>query len=1200
MQRLLPNAGVSRFLIIAVPALFGNPFLRAAEITTTWTTGSQNWTSAANWSNGVPNNGADTFLATVNAPNQELTVNVPVTITALTLTAGDIRVQNQALTVLGQTTLGPGTPGNAFSDPAPPASFDVRASGATSATVDLGVLTNFSNGTLAQGGFRLQQTGSGTAVVRWQNAAITTIASPTLISLDGSGTAIQNSVGSTDALADLQQVDGALKLSKRGIVVTGPLTNTGRLTINEVQIIGPGTEVINFQTGGAFTNSGTFSMTSNSPNTTFAIGGGFTNSGTATVGFTNYTPNAVTLSPSISGNLTNTGTFNFRSFSGFEAPSQNVNFNVAGDLSNTGSFSLTGDVGDLTMDFSGSLTGLVNGVLTGNWTLDASQAGSNVVLAVNESAVTSIAAGSSVRILGGGAEFRNKTASASALANLAQVNGTLELLGQNLAVAGDFANTGSIIFGADAVSGSKVFAISGALSNAGAGVLGAGSYRVSAAGVGVTSTFSWNGTGITTIVPNARVELVGAGALLQASGVDALGGLNDVRGYLRMVGRTLAITGDFANSGVSSFSVDRGVDLEDSNWTVGGNFSNTGIFSVGGLTQNSLIAVAGGVSNTGTLTITGSGTAPASWAGALIAQGSLTQQVGTTLTAGNYFLDAGANGTATLAWQGGDVRTIAAGVEVSLTGVGASLRNSATNANALENLSTNNGTLTLFNGALTTSGPLANAGILEIDSRRAASSLSVGGALTNTANILVSSVESGVDVQTLLTVNGGLNNVGTLEVEGTSTATFRPAGHAVANILGPLVQQSGTTLTAGTYRLKTSANSGADQSSAVLAWQGAEITAIGANATVVLDGQGTSIRNLTNNADALTGLESVAGTFESYGRNFTTTGNFGVSGTLYHEDGDLRVTGDFSNPGNTVLISRGGTRTFTVNGVFTSPGALEVAAYGEFGVSAALFTTTSTLAQNSGGVLTAGRVAAFAIGTQGTAGIAWSGAQIDKIASAGSVHLEGAGAAIRNSANQADALAGLNENAGYLALGDRTQTLSGNFLNSGTLELYGSAKIQMGAGTSMTSTGEVTIGRSVEVLGGSLSLGAEGSFAVYDELNPQTFQYQMGSLKAGSVLLAGELQVLLYGLVPSAASTYVIIDGVSLTGSFSNVAFGQRVTVFDGDAEGTVLGSFRVNLDSLNQNVTLSNYLAVPEPGVIVLLAFAAGAFWWRGARRRG
>ncbi len=1173
--------------------------LQAADITSTWTTGSENWGTAARWNNGVPNNGADTYTAVVNVPNQTLTLNLPVTISAFTHTAGSLLATNQTLTVLGSTTLGPGTAGNAFSDPSPAARFDVRASGTSSSSVNLGTLTNFSGGTLAQGGFSVRQTGSGTAAIRWQGAAVTTIAAPVLISLDGAGTAIQNSAGNTDALTGLQQINGALKLAKRGLIVSGPLTNAGRLLINEVQLIGPSTDVINFQTGAAFTNSGTFFMSSSSPNsTTFQVGGALTNSGTATVYLNNYSGSAVTLAPTIGGDFINTGSFAFRSSAGFGSPSEDVNFSVNGNLTNTGTLSLTGGAGALTMDFTGTLTGLTGGALTGDWTIDGSTAGSTVTLAVNGAPVTSIAAGASVRILGGGAQLRNKTTGASALANLAQVAGTLELSGQNLAVNGNFANSGSVIFSADAASGSKAFAISGNLANAGGGVLGAGSYKISAAGAGVTSVFSWNGTGITSIGANATVELLGAGASLQAAGVDALGGLNSVSGLLHMVGRTLAILGNFSNSGKTVDPVDRGVNLEDTNWTVSGNLTNLGDFSVAGIAQNPQVAITGTLSNAGTLTITGTTGSPAGFGAAVVAQGALLQQTGTTLAAGTYALDAGTNGTATLAWQGADVRTIGVGVDVSLTGPGAAIRNSANNANALVNLSANNGKFTLASGSLTTLGALANTGDFEVSAYRDNGSLTVGGGLVNSSTFLVLGEESGAGKQTLLTVNSTFNNTGTISVIGKSSAEFRPAGHALVNIQGALAQQSGTTLTGGTYVIQTTFNTGTDQPSAMLAWPGAQIQTIGANATVRIDGTGASIRNLSNSADALTGLATVAGRFESFNRSFTTAGNLSVSGNLYVADGDFRITGNLTNTGVTQIDAGvfGGTRTLQVDGAFSSSGEIDAVAYGNFNAARSTIVSNSALAQNSGGVLNAGRIALFAIGTQGIAEAKWPGAKIDKIAAGASGQLQGAGAAIRDSTTQADALSGLSEIAGDFFVGDRTQTLLGNLANSGTLTLYSVAKIQMAAGMTLTSTGRLSVGRSTQLLTGGLALGSGGRFEIFDESIPQTFQFQMGSLKAGSVQLGGDLRITLYDLIPSSATTYIILDADALTGGFSNVAFGQRVTVNNGKVVGGVLGSFRVNLDAANQNVTLSNYLAIPEPGVSALIGMGTLVL---GLRRR-
>ena len=56
---------------------------------------------------------------------------------------------------------------------------------------------------------------------------------------------------------------------------------------------------------------------------------------------------------------------------------------------------------------------------------------------------------------------------------------------------------------------------------------------------------------------------------------------------------------------------------------------------------------------------------------------------------------------------------------------------------------------------------------------------------------------------------------------------------------------------------------------------------------------------------------------------------------------------------------------------------------------------------------------------------------------------------------------------------------------------------------------------------------------------------------------------------------------------------------FDGDNPGVGLGSFVVNLDSVNQNVFLSNFATVPEPGASLLLVAGLGLLTARRRARR-
>jgi T5SS/PEP-CTERM-associated repeat protein len=85
----------------------------------------------------------------------------------------------------------------------------------------------------------------------------------------------------------------------------------------------------------------------------------------------------------------------------------------------------------------------------------------------------------------------------------------------------------------------------------------------------------------------------------------------------------------------------------------------------------------------------------------------------------------------------------------------------------------------------------------------------------------------------------------------------------------------------------------------------------------------------------------------------------------------------------------------------------------------------------------------------------------------------------------------------------------------------------------------------------------------------------------GATTLNGNLNLsMLGGFVPAAADEFTILtSGGPLSGMFSNIASGGRLTTTDG------LGSFLVSYSVTSRQVVLSSFQVVPEPGVAMLLA---------------
>ena len=144
--------------------------------------------------------------------------------------------------------------------------------------------------------------------------------------------------------------------------------------------------------------------------------------------------------------------------------------------------------------------------------------------------------------------------------------------------------------------------------------------------------------------------------------------------------------------------------------------------------------------------------------------------------------------------------------------------------------------------------------------------------MTNTAG---TDLETNVDAS--IAVAGALSNTGTIEVDAISDGSATVASLSAA---GPLLEQVGTTLTAGRYRVFADSNS-----EAFVAWDGAQINTIGSDASILLSGANAHLRDSSDNSDALAGLAI------NQGQPF-----------LDHHD--LSTVGDFSHQTSSTAISR--------------------------------------------------------------------------------------------------------------------------------------------------------------------------------------------------------------------------------------------------------------------------------------------------------
>jgi len=274
------------------------------------------------------------------------------------------------------------------------------------------------------------------------------------------------------------------------------------------------------------------------------------------------------------------------------------------------------------------------------------------------------------------------------------------------------------------------------------------------------------------------------------------------------------------------------------------------------------------------------------------------------------------------------------------------------------------------------------------------------------------------------------------------------------------------------------------------------------------------------------------------------------------------LAGLSSNEGSFSLSDR----DFTTSGKFWNTGYLSVSAYG----SDSTLSINGNLAQNTPLVLDAGQLSVA--GRYGFSGVMeWDGANIQTIGSSAGVSLYGAGSFIRNSSGNTDALAGLESNEGSFSLFDRNFTTAGNFSNSGYL--------QVSNGTVATAAGGDFSLSSTSIL--ELVISDESDF---------------GAIEAtGLITLDGEIVVILNlrNGVPAVENSdvFTVISGTDITGMFYNITSGERI--FD---QG---GGYSFLYTATSNNVTLSDFAAIPEPSTYTLLALGALTILTAMRRRR-
>ncbi|MGC8494917.1 MAG: beta strand repeat-containing protein, partial [Syntrophobacteraceae bacterium] len=312
----------------------------------------------------------------------------------------------------------------------------------------------------------------------------------------------------------------------------------------------------------------------------------------------------------------------------------------------------------------------------------------------------------------------------SALNTLATNNGSLTL--QNGASLNDTAtltNTGNITIGnSDQLSGvTSSMSVAGLASSTWDGALTVTS------GAG-RAEFITGATGISTIDTGSSVTLSGSQAfvdLASSTGTNsALGTLATNNGTLDLEnGAQITTGGGLTNSGYISVDADNyyyGSNTGGSGLTVGGPLTNYGLNSYGYNSYGSISVGNSGLQSgqTSTMSVGGladsNGTATSTWEGNL------------NVTSGQ--------GKAAFVTGGAAIDTIdtSSGITVNGSSAYVELASGDNSNSALTTLATNNGSLTLQNGAsVSTTNGLTSSGSVYVDS----SNLAVGGTLANSGSL---------------------------------------------------------------------------------------------------------------------------------------------------------------------------------------------------------------------------------------------------------------------------------------------------------------------------------------------------------------------------------------------------------------------------------------------------------------------------------
>jgi len=828
----------------------------------------------------------------------------------VTLTGGDAGITVNSITLSGTSVLQIHDPG---------ATQSVAGNVTNSGSLDIDT-TGGGGSSLAIGG-----TLANTGTLNIGNGFLTAPTTVTAAGLSNTGTI--NIDGSSTEQAALE-VGAAAPASWTG---TATLSGGALLQFtgtSQIGAIASGAE-ISLSGAKAFVASAGINSTSNSALT-----------GLTTVAGDLFLANGASLSPT--GDLGITGAVELDAATNGAG---GTSLTVGGALNNTGG---TFDIGDTSLTAADTVTVQgASGLVNGN-TCVINIVGSASVLASLD--VTNAAAGFGTAGVETGTVFlENDALLEFASGQITTIDGTLELVGTNALVADSGATTtNSALTGLTNVVGHFILQNGASVNPSGnLTISGGAAVEVGAAGI-VTggSSLTIGGT-----LTNSGALDIGTPNTLAADTVTVQGGLSDSGGIaLKSGGSTTAsadldVSGNVSITGTGSLALDgAGVGGRGgSSLTVGGALTNSGGYlDIGNpnVTAADTVTVlgAGGLSNgTGSeITIESSTSALASLniTNAAAGFGTAGVETGTVLLENDALLE----------FASGQITTIDGTLE--LAGTSARVADSgATGTNsALTGLTDVAGTFILLNGAsVSPSGDLSNTGVVYLDegfNGRGGTTLTIGGALTNTGALNV----GGPDVVAADTVTvqgaGGLSNSGTIELLGNRSTTasanlvvsddlsITGTGSLALDVIGFL--GGGANLTVG----GTLTNSGTF-----------DIGSAGITAADTARVQGAGGLSNTGNIDMVGGSATATATLQVTG-NVTTSGtvivgNFAdlVTPNIDVTGGTLEFTSAITAASGTGNFEIGGNGTVELGGAvdaghsitFTSTaGTMELGAPGQF------------------------------------------------------------------------------------------------------------------------------------------------------------------------------------------------------------------------------------------------------------------------------